>query len=73
MMCLVKRKRREQEISFVMLSGDFGQQIKKDILIQKWKMNLYFLKTKSSNVLKKGILKKIFNFLVLALTFIQSC
>jgi hypothetical protein len=43
---LVKRKRQEQEILFVMLFGDFGQQTKKDILIQKWKMNLYFLKTK---------------------------
>jgi len=71
MTCLVKRKRREQEISFVMLSGDFGLQTKKDILIQKWKMNLYFLKTKLGNVLKKRILKKIFNSLVLALTFIQ--
>lgn len=71
MTCLGKRKRREQEISFVMLFGDFGQQTKKDILIQKWKMNLYFSKTKLGNVLKKRILKKIFNSLVLVLTFIR--
>jgi hypothetical protein len=71
-MYLVKRKRPGQEISFAMLSGDFGLLIKKDILIQKWKMNLYFSKIKLSNVLKRGILKKIFNSQELDLTFIQS-
>jgi hypothetical protein len=52
-------KRPSMETSFVMLSGDFGQLMKNDISIQKWRMNLLFLRKRSPQDSKLGIVQKI--------------